>query len=133
MNFFPEMTISASGLTAERTRLEVIARNIANVNTTRAENGEVFRRQLVQVMSAQDVDSENVPGVVVTGVVADPSPLKMVYDPTHPDADAQGFVAKPNVDIMLEMVDMLGATRAYEANVTALQSSKEMARRALEI
>jgi len=134
MSFFPEMLISGSGLTAERARLEVIARNIANVNTTRTENGGAFRRQLVEVMNAApNEETGTLGGVQVAGVTEDPSPLRRVYEPSHPDANAEGYVEKPNVDIMLEMVDMLGATRAYEANVTALQSAKDMARRALDI
>lgn len=134
MNFFPEMSISASGLTAERTRLEVIARNIANVNTTHTASGGVFRRQLVELMSAEgNPETGNPGGVQVAGVTEDPSPLRMIYDPASPDADNEGYVAKPNVDLMLEMVDMLGATRSYEANVSAIQSAKDMARRALDI
>jgi flagellar basal-body rod protein FlgC len=136
MDFFPEMQISASGLNAERARLEVIARNIANVNTTRTENGGVFRRQLVELVStegAQSGDGTTLPNVTVAGVVDDPSPLKLEYNPSHPDADEKGFVSKPNVDVMLEMVDMLSATRAYEANVTVLQGSKDMIRQALDI
>jgi len=134
MSFFPEMLISGSGLTAERARLEVIARNIANVNTTRTENGGAFRRQLVEVVNAApNEETGTLGGVQVAGVTEDPSPLRRVYEPSHPDANAEGYVEKPNVDIMLEMVDMLGATRAYEANVTALQSAKDMARRALDI
>jgi flagellar basal-body rod protein FlgC len=133
MDFFPEMQIAASGLNAERARLEVIAANIANVNTTQTANGEVFRRQLVQLTSTGSGEEGDLPAVNVAGVVTDPSPLHRVYEPSHPDADAQGFVAKPNVDVMLEMVDMLGATRSYQANVTAIQSSKEMIRHALEI
>jgi flagellar basal-body rod protein FlgC len=133
MEFFPEMQISASGLNAERTRLEVIARNIANVNTTHGPDGEVFRRQLVELVSAGGGEDGAMPAVAVAGVVPDPSPLKQIYDPAHPDADEQGFVSKPNVDVMMEMVDMLGATRAYQANVTVLQNAKDMIRRALEI
>lgn len=134
MDMFPEMLISASGLTAERARMNVIANNIANVNTTKTADGSVFRRQLTELMSLDAASSENgIPGVRVTGVVQDPSPLKMVYDPRHPDANQEGFVAKPNVDLMMEMVDLMSATRAYEANVTALQSAKEMAKSVLNI
>jgi flagellar basal-body rod protein FlgC len=133
MEFFPEMQIAASGLTAERARLEVIAGNIANVNTTQTSTGEVFRRQLVELVSTGDREEGNLPSVNVAGVVPDQSPLRQVYDPANPRADEKGFVNKPNVDVMLEMVDMLGATRSYQANVTAIQSSKEMIRHALEI
>lgn len=134
MGFFPEMLVSGTGLSAERIRQEVIARNIANANTTRTETGGAFRRQLVSIMSVEGDGLEGTPGGVrVAGITADPAPLRQVFEPGHPDANAEGYVEKPNVDIMLEMVDMLGATRAYEANVTALQSAKDMARRALEI
>jgi flagellar basal-body rod protein FlgC len=134
MNFFPELTVSASGLSAERARLEVIARNIANVNTNQTAAGGVFRRQLVELMSAPaDPEAGDPGGVQVAGVREDQSPLRMVYDPSSPDANDDGYVAKPNVDLMLEMVDMLGATRAYEANVSAIQSAKDMVRKALEL
>jgi flagellar basal-body rod protein FlgC len=133
MDFFPEMQISGSGLTAERARLEVIARNLANVNTTKTATGGVFRRQLVQLVSENPDPENGTPTVSVAGVVEDNSPLRQVYEPGSPDADANGYVAKPNVDVMLEMVDMLSATRAYEANVTVLQSAKEMIKHCLDI
>ncbi|MEW6517308.1 MAG: flagellar basal body rod protein FlgC [candidate division FCPU426 bacterium] len=134
MNLFPEMSVSASGLTAERTRLEVIARNLANANTTKTADGGVFRRQLVELVAQpQGLMAEEAAGVQVAGIVEDPSPLKQVYSPGHPDADENGYLTLPNVDVMLEMVDMLGAARAYEANVSLLQSAKEMARQALSI
>jgi len=135
MNLFPEMLISGSGLAVERTRLEVIARNIANVNTTKTAGGEAFRRQLVQVMEARETEDGDglAAGALVTGVTQDMSPFRMVYEPAHPDANHDGYVAKPNVDVMMEMVDLMGATRSYEANVTVLQSAKEMIRAALEL
>ena len=132
MNLFPEMAISGSGLNVERSRLEVIAKNIANINTTKTETGEAFRRQLVQVMEDQDENGVQ-GGALVTGITQDPSPFHMVFEPGHPDANAEGYVAKPNVDVMMEMVDMMGASRGYEANVTVLQSSKEMARAAMDL
>jgi flagellar basal-body rod protein FlgC len=132
MDLFPEMSISASGLTAERVRLETIARNIANTNTTRTSSGEVFRRQLVTLMS-QEGDEETPGGVQVAGIVEDPAPLRMVYQPGHPDANGEGMVAMPNVDLMYEMVDLLGASRSYEANLTVLQNTREMIRMALDI
>jgi len=133
MDFFPEMQIAASGLHAERARLEVIAGNIANVNTTKTTSGEVFRRQLVELVSSGNAQDGELPTVNVAGVVSDPSPLRQVYDPSNPEANEKGFVTKPNVDVMLEMVDMLGATRSYQANVTAIQSSKDMIHNALQI
>jgi len=133
MDFFPEMQIAASGLNAERARLEVIAGNIANVNTTKTTSGDVFRRQLVELVSSGNSQEGELPTVNVAGVVADPSPLRQVYDPSNPEANEKGFVTKPNVDVMLEMVDMLGATRSYQANVTAIQSAKDMIHNALQI
>jgi len=134
MNLFPEMMISATGLTAERLRMEIIAQNIANVNTTKTASGDVFRRQLLEVVAANgDNSPDGLKGVEILGIVEDPAPFKMVYDPSHPEANADGYVAKPNVDLMMEMVDLLSATRAYEANVTILQSAKEMARQAMNI
>lgn len=134
MNLFPEMSISASGLSAERTRLEVIARNLANANTTKTPTGGVFRRQLVELVAEPAGFLTDDPGgVAVAGIVEDPSPLREVYAPGHPDADERGYLTLPNVEVMLEMVDMLGAARAYEANANLIQSAKEMARQALSI
>lgn len=134
MELFPAMLISASGLTAERTRMNVIANNIANVNTTKSADGTVFRRQLIELMSMDEENSPNgIPGVMVSNIMTDPSPLKMSYEPQHPDANEQGYVAKPNVDVMMEMVDLMSATRAYEANVTVIQTAKDMVKSALSI
>lgn len=134
MNLFPEMSISASGLSAERTRLEVIARNLANANTTKTPTGGVFRRQLVELVAEPaGLTNDDPGGVAVAGIVEDPSPMREVYAPGHPDADERGYLTLPNVEVMLEMVDMLGAARAYEANANLLQSAKEMARQALSI
>lgn len=138
--------ISSSALTAQRLRMDVIASNIANADTTRARyvDGEwqPYQRKLVvmepkqpsfaNVLNAQ-MNEFNGGGVKVTQIVGDRSPYKRVFDPTHPDADAQGFVSMPNVDMMKEMVDMISASRSYEANVTALNATKSMMMRALEI
>ncbi|SDC85997.1 flagellar basal-body rod protein FlgC [Paenibacillus sp. UNCCL117] len=141
--------ISASALTAQRFRMDVISSNIANAESTRAQlvNGKwvPYQRKLVTLeskpqnfayslqnaMSGQDQGAGE--GVRVTRVFEDTSPLKQVYNPTHPDADENGFVMMPNVDIMKEMVDMISATRSYEANVTALNASKALVTKALEI
>ncbi len=146
MGFLDSLNVSASGMTAERLRMDVIANNLANVNTTHAPGGGPFRRQVVlfapgggssafanALASFSGSDSVAGKGVQVTGIVPDNSPLKRVYEPGHPDADAQGYVSMPNVDTVTEMVDMMSATRAYEANVTAVNAVKAMAQKALEI
>jgi flagellar basal-body rod protein FlgC len=128
------MQISASGLTAERFRLDLIANNIANVHTTRTEQGGPFRRKsAVFAESLQDARRGLGGGVRVAQVSADQTPPRLVFEPEHPDADAEGYVAYPNINMVQEMVDMITATRAYEANVTALNASKSMFLRALEI
>lgn len=143
MGFFRSLDISASGLTAQRMRMDVIAENIANISTTRTATGGAYRRrytefQAIDPSSFSDVlsnsmDSVSGGGVRVTAIKEDQSPLKTVYDPTNADADANGYVQMPNVDLASEMVDMISATRAYEANVTALNAMKGLATKALEI
>ena len=142
MSIFGAIDVAASGMTAERLRLDVISNNIANVNTTRTADGGPYRRQFVvfeprqgdassfsQVMSGQ----LQLNGVRVSGIRKDDSPLRMVYEPGHPDADAEGYVRMPNINIVTEMVDMMTASRAYEANVTAVNVAKSMMLKALEI
>ena len=146
MALFNSLVISASGLTAERLRMDVISNNIANVNTTRTENGGPYKRQrvifeprgekmqfLFPAMFDKTKRMSQFGGVRVTEIVDDPTPPKLVYDPGHPDADANGYVSMPNVNIVKEMVDMISAQRAYEANVTAVNSAKQMAARALDM
>ncbi|AVX20777.1 MULTISPECIES: flagellar basal body rod protein FlgC [Carboxydocella] len=148
MSWFDSLEISASGLTAQRLRLDVISNNLANVNTTRTQNGGPYRRQMVvfaeradELTFAQALQNalgqqKPVPagkGVRVVQVAEDQSPLPRVYNPQHPDADNQGYVTMPNVNVVTEMVDMISATRAYEANVTALNAAKSMAVKALDI
>lgn len=138
--------ISASALTAQRLRMDVIASNIANAETTRGQyvNGRwvPYQRKLVvlepngqpsfaQMLNGQMKQAGE--GVKVTRIYEDQAPFKQVYNPTHPDADANGFVRLPNVDVLKEMVDMMSATRSYEANVTALNASKAFVMKALEI
>lgn len=126
--------ISAQGLMAERRRIEVIANNIANANTTRTPEGTPFRRQLTVLLGEQLRRNDDASGgVQVTGVVDDPSPFPQVYNPGHPDANAAGYVAMPNVNPITETVDMLAAARAYEANVQALNAAKRIARTALTV
>ncbi|MBS4032696.1 MAG: flagellar basal body rod protein FlgC [Clostridiales bacterium] len=133
MQIFKAMQISASGLTAERFRLDLIANNIANVNTTRTEDGGPYRRRSAVFSEALDQARKSGAGVRVVGISRDNSEPRLVYEPEHPDANAEGYVAYPNVNIVQEMVDMITATRAYEANVTALNASKSMFLKALEI
>ncbi|MBI6545165.1 MAG: flagellar basal body rod protein FlgC [Cyanobacteria bacterium NC_groundwater_1444_Ag_S-0.65um_54_12] len=129
MSTFKGLHIAASGLTAQRFRMDIIASNLANVHTTRTANNEPFRRQLVIFQARQGA----VPGVEVVGLQQDPSPFQRVYDPGNPDADGEGYVRLPNINSILEMTDMVSATRSYEANITAIQAIKGMATKALEI
>ena len=131
---FSAMNISASGLTAEKLRMDVISANIANANTTRTEEGGAYRRkvavfqeQLTQTTQGQ----KKVGGIQAISIVEDPTDMKMEYDPTH--ADENGYVEKPNVDILSETIDMMVATRSYEAQVTVLNATKGMYTKALEI
>jgi len=143
MGIFNIMNTSASGLTAERLRMDVIADNIANSQTTRTEKGEAYRRKTV--VFAETKENFIVPmnitkdklqfkgGVNVVKIAEDKSPFTMIYDPEHPDANEKGYVAMPNVNTVKEMVDMITATRAYEANATVVTNAKSMATSALSI
>lgn len=142
--FLSSLDISASALTAERFRMDVISENMANSSTTRTENGGSYRRKLV-VLQTQGEDQSRFrrifqnqlqqvgQGVQVAQVAEDPSDLTPVYDPTHPDANGDGYVMMPNVDPVKETVDMMAATRAYEANLTMFNAVKNMAVKALEM
>lgn len=145
MSMFGAIDAAGSGLTAERLRMDVISNNIANANTTRTAEGGAYRRKVVifeprneqtskfaQVL-ADETQQKPGNGVRATGIVADNAPLRMVYNPGHPDANNEGYVEMPNLNIVTEMVDMITASRAYEANVTAVNSAKSMAMRALDI
>lgn len=145
MGFFTALESSASALTAQRLRMDTISENIANANTTRTGNGTPYRRKTV-IFEAKDGNAPfssylskasrerfSSGGVRVSAIVEDQTPLKSVYDPGHPDADENGIVQLPNVDVITEMVNMISATRAYEANVTAINTTKTMASKALEI
>jgi len=142
MSFLSSIDVSGSGLTAQRLMMDVISNNIANVNTTRTSEGGPYRRQMA-VFAAQKPKfslsglgkgTEQIgQGVNVVGIVKDQTPPRLVYNPEHPDANAKGYVAMPEVNIVTEMVDMIAASRAYEANVTAINSSKTMALKALDI
>jgi flagellar basal-body rod protein FlgC len=143
MSFFGALDVSASGLSAERMRMDVTAENLANAETTRGANGQPYRRKEVVLQQvggggfgsalASAVGSvpgapaqQQAGGVEVSGIVQDQSAPRMVYDPGHPDANAQGYVAMPNVNPVTEMVDLISSSRAYEANVTAMQTAKSM-------
>ncbi|AFG35963.1 flagellar basal body rod protein FlgC [Fervidobacterium pennivorans subsp. shakshaketiis] len=132
---FNIMNISSTGLSAQRFRIELISTNIANSETTRTEKGEPYRRkvpifqELVRNIQGRRENS----GVIVKSVYEDPSEFRIVYDPTHPDADENGYVRLPNVNIIREMVDMINAQRAYEANATAINTTKAMITSALQI
>lgn len=141
MSLFTTLDIAASGLSAQRLRLDLIAGNLANIHTTRTESGGPFRRQL-PIFQARDYHSIRLGtgapllgggGVRVLGIAEDQSPLKQVYDPSHPDADAEGYVFYPNVDAVLEMADLISASRAFEANLAVMEASKQLITRALTI
>lgn len=134
MSTFDALNVSASALTAQRLRMDTIASNLANANTTRTDKGTAYRRQMVVFESKPaDVPGKPEAGVHVSEIVEDKSPFRLVYDPEHPDANAQGYVAYPNVNPVSEMTDMISATRSYEANVTVVQAIKSAASKALEI
>lgn len=140
-DIFTTMKISASAMASQRTRLNVISANVANVETTRTPEGGPYRRQEVvfrtdQLGFAGTLDRavrDSVQGVAVDEIRTADSPPRIVYDPGHPDADGEGMVAMPNVDVLEEMVDMMTAAKAYEANVTVIKSAKRMALKALDI
>ena len=145
MSMFGGMEISASALTAQRLRMNVTAENLANAQTTRGADGQPYRRKEVvlqsvsqggfgaQLSAAMGGSGSRAGGVEVAGIQSDQTNGKLVYDPSHPDANEQGYVTMPNVDTVTEMVDLIDAQRAYEANVTALQASKQMFAKTLEI
>lgn len=133
------ITASASALAAERTRIEVAVSNLANAESTRGPDGKVYRRRDV-VLAAAPVQSfdatlgqASATGVKVTEIVQDQTPGRRRYEPSNPDADAEGYVELPNVDPAEEMVDMLGAARAYQANLTAISLMRDLVSRALEL
>lgn len=145
MAFLSAMNISASALTAQRMRLDIAAENIANVSTTRTESGEPYRRKMVVFEPIEQSSFQAVlnrtrrlrtadqKGVRVSQIVEDTRDFKMVYNPSHPDADENGYVEMPNVDLLKETVDSMEATRAYDANVTAFNAIKSMATKGLDV
>jgi flagellar basal-body rod protein FlgC len=139
MDFFTAMEVSASGLSAERTRMNVAASNLANAQTTQAAGGGPYKRKDVVLAAAQVPGTENTPyaqsvhGVEVSQISQDSAPPRLEYDPGHPQANAQGYVAYPNINPVEEMVDMITASRAYEAGITSMSTAVNMAERALGI
>ncbi len=138
MDLIDTLNIAASGLSAQRVRLQTISSNLANSSTTRTEEGGPYRRKS-PVFVARALDrfgdrlQQELHRVHVVRTVEDPRPGPVVYDPNHPDADDQGFVQLPNVDVLAEMVDLMNTTRSYEANTKVLDATREMAMQALEI
>jgi flagellar basal-body rod protein FlgC len=144
MNLFAMFDVSGSALTAERERAEVVASNMANAETTRTAKGGPYQRQEVVFGSTPvggsnfaealaSAGGPNVQGVHIVNVVSDPTPPLRRFDPSHPDADAEGYVAYPAINPVQEMVDLMGAARAYQLNISALQSTKQMIQQSLEI
>jgi len=140
MSLFDAIDISASGLTANRTRMDVTAENLANAETTRGANGQPYQRQEVVLqqiggfgaaLASAMNQTTAAGGVQVSGIVSDPTPDQLVYDPGNPDADSKGYVKMPNVNSVTEMVDMIDESRSYEANVTAMNTSKDMYQKTL--
>lgn len=147
MAFLSSFDICASGMSAQRLRMDIAAENIANIDTTRTEAGGAYRRKDILLESygsgsfqealrnaakGKGLTSRNA-GVRVAGIIEDTREMKRVYNPEHPDADTEGYVTMPNVDLLKETIDSMSATRSYEANITALNAMKSMAQKALEI
>lgn len=143
MGLFTSFDISGSGMSAQRLRTDIISQNIANVNSTNTADGGPYRRKTVVFAEKSSIDFGEVlmstagtvgSGVKVTQIVEDnETPMSMVYDPAHPDADENGYVTYPNVNVVTEMTNLIDASRSYEANVTAFNASKAMASKGLEI
>lgn len=140
MDMMTAMNISGSGMSLQRTRMNVISSNLANVNTTRTPEGGPYRKKMVVAEAAplkEGAFSQTLDGAIrevrVIDVKEDKSAPRMVYDPSHPDADENGYVATPNVNVMEEMLDMINASRSFEANATAVNTAMKMAQQALGI
>ena len=145
MKVFASMAVSASALSAEKMRIDTISQNVANINTTRTPEGGPYQRrrvvfsemlqesQLNRFVRLPSRGGNNGAGVQVSAVIRDEAPARIVHDPSHPDADEDGYVAMPNIDVVNEMVDLITASRAYETNVQVLNVTKTLAMKALEI
>lgn len=139
MDFMTSFKICGSGLAAQRARMDVITSNLANANTTRTDEGGPYKKKSV-TLAAEGVENhfdatikDALKSVKVEGVTEDPNAVKTVYDPSHPDADAKGYVAMPNINMVTEMADMIMASRGYEACVTAFDATKNMTLKTLEL
>lgn len=132
MSVFSGMRISASGLSAERMRMDVISSNVANAKTTRTEEGGAYKRKVASFEENYD-EKLGMLGVKTVSIEEDKSPLRRLYEPNHPDADEQGYVEYPNVDLLVEMSELISASRAYESNIDTLNAQKSMISKALEI
>jgi flagellar basal-body rod protein FlgC len=138
MGFIRSFEISSSGLYVQRKRMDIIASNLANMETTRTDKGTPYRRKMI-VLGAEPMEDFNtlfhlrLQAAKMEEVVEDQSPFVRVHDPGHPDADEEGYVLKPNVELVVEMTNMLMARRVFEANVTAMKTTRQMALKALEI
>ncbi len=126
MGMFDSLNVSATGMTASQLWMDVVSSNLANADSTKGANGQPYRRKEVVLSEASPSFGEVLGGVQVNGIVDDPSPPKMVYDPGNPEANKQGYVAMPNVNPVTEMVDLIAASRGYESNVTAMNAAKQM-------
>lgn len=145
MSLFGSMNVSASGMTAQRLRMDTISQNIANVNTTRGEDGQPYRRKTVvfeeinqnnnfkSMLGRYLADNRGAHGVKVSSIEEDRAPFIRTYDPNHPDADGDGYVSMPNVNTIEEMTNLISANRSYEANITAFNATKAMVSSALNI
>ena len=143
MSLFDAIDTAASGLTAERLRMDVTAENLANAQTTRGADGQPYRRKVVVLQEAAGptfgstldgaMNQASTSGVRVAQIAQDATPNRLVYDPSHPDADKRGYVSMPNVQPVTEMVDLISASRGYEANVTVMQTAKTMFNKTLDL
>ena len=143
MSLFDAIGTAATGLSAERLRMDVVAENLANAQTTRGADGQPYRRKVVLLQEATPnsfdatldgaMNNAKSGGVKVAQVAQDATPNRLVYDPSHPDADDRGYVSMPNVQPVTEMVDLISASRGYEANVTVMQTAKQMFTKTLDI
>ena len=132
MSLFNIFNVAGSGMAAQSQRLNVVASNLANADSTTSANGQPYRAKQV-IFATTPVDGSGAQGVKVTAVVEDSAPLKMVYDPKHPMADEQGYVSMPNVNVVDEMVNMISASRAYQNNVDVMNTSKTLLLKTLTI
>jgi flagellar basal-body rod protein FlgC len=138
MNFLQSIQISASGMVAQRKRMDIIASNLANIETTRTQTGEPYRRKMV-VMGTKPIEtfdeilSSHTEGAQIEAIVEDQTPFKEVYNPSHPDANKDGYVREPNVDLIVEMTNMIMARKTFEANLSAIKTTRQMVLKALEI